>query len=159
MTNTNETKNLGSPPPGATLIITDFGHAYTKAKYKSVCRLTGMEIQYGDPIRRIIVNTGDGDREVYTSNKIAGHLRLQSQDAGMTSRVHRCTHDWVARVAAYMEAAPIDTCLLLVDKTGKESKYKKAWGGKWQGRSRNTPKQLIAILNRSRSFRLFSWTH
>jgi hypothetical protein len=151
-----------------TLAVTDLGHAYGKSKFASRCKLTGMNIQWGEAIRRIEVITQHGTRwEGYTSNQIFATLckhgansiyaDIENGDTALltVSRWSKCGTDWVERLAETMEAATEGTNVRVMDKDGQE----KAWtlrGSEWHGTgyTRLSTKKVLSGLRRSTRYRL-----
>lgn len=147
--------------PQITLVATDSGHAYGKAKFYSVCKLTGIAIQALEPIRKLTVTTRGGQVWTgYTSNAIIGHLGFIMQRDLSISQVSKCSEGWVSDAMAAMEAAPAQTRLELTDKNGQRMTWTKQDGGTYRPSkgaiySRSNAKQVASKLARSKSWRLF----
>ena len=151
-----------------TLAVTDFGHGYGKAKFASRCPLTGIEIQWGEAMRKVEIVTKHGTRwEGYTSNAIfailgkhgVNSIYAETKDgkvAVSVSRWTKCGGEWVARLAESMEAAVDGTTIRVMDKDGQE----KAWtrrGNQWlggTGYTRSSASQVLSGLRRSKRYRL-----
>lgn len=148
-----------SANPEFSLIITEVGHAYGKAKFSSTCKLTGMPIAAGEAIRRITLVTRTGTEWTgHTANRIFDYLNARSLPCGnFATTISRCSHDWLDRVEAGMASATVGATLRLVDKNGTEKVYRLSVMGKWRSRfNDSTAAQVLSSLKRSRSYRLFS---
>ena len=150
-----------------TLAVTGFGHGYGKAKFASRCPLTGIEIQWGEAVRKIEIVTKNGARwEGYTSNAIfdilgrhgVSSIYAETKDGNVAisvSRWTKCGGEWVDRLAESMEAAVDGTTVRVMDKDGQE----KAWtrrGNQWLGTgyTRSSASQVLSGLRRSKRYRL-----
>ena len=60
-----------------TMYFREFGHGYTKSKFRGYCKLTGLVIWTGQSIRHVEIIFADGRTWTgWTSNDILGQLRV-----------------------------------------------------------------------------------
>jgi hypothetical protein len=154
-----------------TFVITEAGHGYAKAKYSSTCKLTGIEIYSGEPVRKIKIQTRSGlTWSGYTSNRIycfltkseVARYNLQPLDFNPDMDLIGWTkfaQGWEDNIAKELNTATEGTKLKFVNKRGEEKTYSyNKWTGKFRlsgTYSDCTAKQVIAALKRSKTKRLY----
>ena len=151
--------------PAASLAVHmgTMGTAYSKAKFGSTCKLTGMDILCHEAVRHITVHTKAGGAwSGFTANRIFGVLvgaRCWEDDEKVGfywSDWNKCSHDWKDRIATTLEGAPVRALLTVVDRSGSEKRWRKISPTHWsKGGRRTTTKALLSNLNRSKNYRLF----
>lgn len=166
----NQLPEIFSNNDQITFVITGTGHAYSKARYNSICKLTGIEIYSGEPVLEITMQTRSGlTWSGYTSNRIYGILnksgvarynyepldRIDLSLVGWT----KFAQGWEEKIAQELNSATEKTRLEFVTKQGEIKTYRyNKWNGKFRlsgTYSDCTAKQVIAALKRSKSKKLY----
>lgn len=153
-----------------TFVITESGHGYSKAKFSSICKLTGIEIYSGEPVREITIHTRSGlTWSGYTSNRIYGilnksgvarynHVSLDSSGFDLVGWT-KFLNGWEENLAEELNSATEKTRIEFVTKQGEIKTYRfNKWTGKFRlsgTYSDCTAKQVIAALKRSKRKKLY----
>lgn len=147
--------------PRTTLIVTEAGHAFAKAKFDSLCPLTKMDIRYGESVRKIRVVTRSGATwEGYTANRVFGLLEplaLCDEDV-MVSMWSRCSDGWVEDLASSIEGARPGARVRVIEKNGVEKMWHLSHPGQWSRNYRNSKETaLLSSLRRGSKNRVWKF--
>ena len=144
--------------PEVTMVCTEFGHGYAKARYTGWCKLTNTRIDCGESIRKVSITTRDSrSMQLFMSSKNWSALfgfndvRIRHDDDGIGNTFTDISASRWSRYTIERAAEAVESGhrIEVFTKYGERRTYKLWSNGKWNGRQ--TSRALLGTLRRSKN--------